>query len=77
MESCCQSCRDVAEQFVCRCLRVSETTVIDALTTQPIRNLKELRLATGAGDGCTCCHRRLQQYIDEYAYSDSPICSVR
>jgi bacterioferritin-associated ferredoxin len=37
----------------------------------------ELRQLTGAGDGCNCCHPRLQQYLDQHAYASSPICSVK
>jgi bacterioferritin-associated ferredoxin len=77
MESCCKPCHDCSDRFVCRCLRVSETTLIEALRALPIRNLMELRQLTGAGDGCNCCHPRLQQYLDQHAYASSPICSVK
>ena len=77
---CSQPCQECTERFVCRCLRVTEAALVEALTTLPIRNLLELRQLTGAGDGCTCCHERLKQMIDEHVYSSSsasPICSVR
>jgi bacterioferritin-associated ferredoxin len=77
MDSCCQSCQDCSDRFVCSCLRVTETALVEALTTLPIRNLRELRQLTGAGEGCTCCHVRLQQYIDHHTYASSPICSVK
>ena len=78
MESCHQSCNDCSERFVCNCLRVTESQVVDALASLPIRNLKELRQLTGAGEGCTCCHDRLRQLISLHAYSvSSPICSVK
>jgi hypothetical protein len=41
--------------------------------------LRELRNITDAGNGCTCCHRELQQYLAVYSPSSSsePICSLR
>ena len=78
MESCHRSCNDCSERFVCNCLRVTENQVIDALASLPIRNLKDLRQLTGAGEGCTCCHDRLRQLISLHVYSaSSPICSVK
>lgn len=66
------------ERVVCRCLGITEADVLEALTTQEIRSLRDLRQQTGAGDGCTACHRLLKQYLERASYSSaSPICSVR
>jgi bacterioferritin-associated ferredoxin len=77
----CQGCSAVgscAERVVCRCLKVTEHKVIEAITTLGLRTLSELRAATEAGDGCTCCHRELNTYLAVYASSSSPaICSAK
>jgi bacterioferritin-associated ferredoxin len=74
-----ETCLDCAHQVVCRCLHVTAIELIDVMTTQDIRSLKDLRRHTGAGDGCTACHHQLRKYLERYGYSssDSPICSVK
>ena len=70
-------------RLVCRCLGVTEAVLVEALVTLEIRTLQELRRETGAGDGCTACHRLLERYLEKQAYPSSssssaaPICSVR
>jgi bacterioferritin-associated ferredoxin len=77
----CQDCSDCPEQFVCRCLRVTEAQLIETIVTRRLLTLKDVRAHTGAGDGCTCCHARIRGLLEEHAYaSDSsalPICSAR
>ncbi len=77
----CRSCPAVGscpDRIVCRCLRVREETIISAITTLGIRTLRELRVATEAGDGCTCCHAELTQYVAVYSPSSlSSICSAK
>ena len=53
----CEACPGV---IICHCLQVTEETVLTALETLNLRTITELRQHTGAGDGCTACHRRLQ-----------------
>ena len=81
MDSYCspERCDDCSGRIVCHCLQVTESTLVDALTTLEIRTVKDLRRHTGAGDGCTACHSRLREYLAERAYSSSasPICSVK
>jgi NAD(P)H-nitrite reductase large subunit len=75
----CGPCTD-AERLVCRCLRVAEETVTQAITTLGLRTVREVRQHTGAGDGCTACHGRLTGLLEARAYSCSsalPICSAR
>ena len=86
-KDCCQGCRDCSAtaRYVCRCLRITEETVVAAITTLGLRSIKELKVVTGAGDGCTCCHQELKQLIDRFApaapyavqpsSSPEPICS--
>jgi bacterioferritin-associated ferredoxin len=77
----CQGCAAVGscgERVVCRCLKVTEDQVIAAIKHNDARTLFELRLLTGAGDGCTCCHRELRHYLTVYSSSSSPvICSAK
>ena len=79
----CQGCTtpgSCPDRVVCRCLKVSETEVIEAITVHGVRTLKELRLITEAGDGCTCCHRELNAYLAIYSPSSSSspaICSAK
>ncbi len=72
-------CDDCPDRLVCRCLQVSETALVEVLATREVHTVKDVRRHTGAGDGCTACHKLLKKYIDRYAYSaaDSPICSVK
>lgn len=60
-------CRDCSARYVCRCLRVTEEALIEALRLYPVETVQELRRITGAGDGCTCCHPRLRQFIERYS----------
>ena len=77
----CASCPAVGscpDRVVCRCLRVTEEVVIDAIVTLGLRTVKELRQATDAGNGCNCCHKELAAYLTVYASSSSePICSAK
>jgi bacterioferritin-associated ferredoxin len=65
--------------LVCHCLGVSEDQLREVLATCDIRTLHDIRRHTGAGDGCTACHRRLKDYLEtqNYASSPSPSCSAR
>lgn len=49
--------------YVCHCLKVTEEMVIEAVAIGA-DSVAELRQLTGAGDGCTACHRRLNDLID-------------
>ena len=40
---------------------------MDAIITLGLRTVKDIRRATGAGDGCTCCHRELHALIEVHA----------
>jgi bacterioferritin-associated ferredoxin len=53
------------ETIVCHCLQVSETAVVRAVRDEGARSLCELACLTGAGGGCTACHRRLRHYLAE------------
>jgi bacterioferritin-associated ferredoxin len=57
---------DCGLRYVCRCLRVTEEGIAQAFATQDIRTLRDIRLHTGAGDGCMACHRRLSAYLERH-----------
>jgi bacterioferritin-associated ferredoxin len=67
MDNFCSSdrCGDCPGRFVCRCLQVTEDTLVEALSTRGIRTIKDIRLHTGAGDGCTACHSLLRKYLEK------------
>lgn len=72
----CSTCPAVGscpDRIVCRCLKVTEEMIISAIGTYGLRTVVELREATRAGDGCTCCHRELRQYLQVYAPKTIPL----
>jgi bacterioferritin-associated ferredoxin len=78
----CRSCATVGscpDRVVCRCLKVTEQTIVSAIVTLGLRTVKEVRKATEAGDGCTCCHREIAAYLAVYSPSSSSanMCSAK
>jgi bacterioferritin-associated ferredoxin len=72
MDHFCQSdrCNTCPGRYVCRCLGVTEEALLAALNRFELKTIKEIRQHTGAGDGCTACHKRLARYL-ETAYASS------
>jgi bacterioferritin-associated ferredoxin len=60
----CDSC---AAKVVCRCLQVTDEQLVRMITALDLRTVRELRKQTGVGDGCTCCHRDLEQYLERFS----------
>jgi bacterioferritin-associated ferredoxin len=60
----CDAC---PARFVCHCLQVTEEMLHDALAAFDLRSLNEVRRHTGAGDGCTACHRRIRGILERRA----------
>jgi bacterioferritin-associated ferredoxin len=52
-----------SDRIVCRCLRVTESELAEALSTEEICDLKDLRRHTGAGSGCMACHRTIKEFL--------------
>ena len=74
------SCEECVSKVVCRCLQVTEDSIVQAITRLALTTVEEVRMYTSAGEGCTCCHARLREFLAEHGYasSSSPdICSVR
>lgn len=63
---CSRTCSDCPSRLVCRCLKITEEAVVEAITLLGLRTVKEIRKATGAGDGCTCCHKLLLRLIERH-----------
>lgn len=51
------------DPVVCRCLMVRESAIVNAVSLAGAETIKEVRSLTGAGAGCTCCHRRINELI--------------
>ena len=59
-----ESCSSCPERVICRCLNVTESQIVQAITTHDLRTIRELKRLTGAGDGCTACRTELQDFLD-------------
>ena len=66
---------DATEAIVCHCLQVTEETILGALAVFELRTVKDVRQHTGAGEGCTACHRRLRHLLERQA-AQSPSSSA-
>jgi bacterioferritin-associated ferredoxin len=77
----CRSCPSVGscgERLVCKCFKVTEHEVVTAIRIHGLTTIRELKNVTLAGDGCTCCHKELKQYLAIYSPSPSePVCSLQ
>lgn len=51
------------DRLVCRCLRVYESDVVEAVATSQVESLRDVIRQTGAGSGCTACHHKLCQFL--------------
>jgi NAD(P)H-nitrite reductase large subunit len=54
------------DPLICRCMKVSKATVQHAISHKALRTVDEITDATDAGGACMCCHRRLEQMLDEH-----------
>jgi bacterioferritin-associated ferredoxin len=61
------SCEFCPDRVVCHCLNVTEDQIISAIANQDSRTLRDIRRQTSAGDGCTCCHKDVQEIIKRYS----------
>ena len=69
-------------QYLCHCLRVTEADLAESVVTLGLRTFDDVRRCTGAGDGCTSCHRKIRECLADHALpsgasSALPICSDR
>jgi NAD(P)H-nitrite reductase large subunit len=68
-EVCAGPCAGCPDRIVCRCLKVTEGVIVGAIVSLGLRTVKDVKAATGAGDGCTCCHRQIRGYIEVHVAS--------
>ena len=61
------SCDGCPHKVVCRCLKVTEAQVVRMITRLELRSIRDLKKYTGAGDGCTCCHAQLEEYLEKHS----------
>ena len=73
----------MTEQIICSCLQITESEIRGALATGADGTLRSIKACTGAGSGCTACHRRIAALLAEHesaqcsGSSCSPICMAR
>jgi len=75
-DPCAGPCSGCPDRIVCRCLKVTEGTIVEAIATLGLRTVKEVRAATGAGDGCTCCHQQIRAYLEVDAPAAAPLAAA-
>ncbi|MGC3966901.1 MAG: (2Fe-2S)-binding protein [Pirellulales bacterium] len=63
---------DAADPVICRCLQVRQSTVVRAVD-EGARSLCQIACTTGAGGGCTACHRRLRSFFAAKRRAEEPI----
>lgn len=61
-----QTCDDCPDRIVCRCLQVTEAQVVRMIERLELRTVRDIRKYTGAGEGCTCCHAKLEEYLERF-----------
>ena len=67
------------EEVVCHCLKVTLAEVESAIVTSDDPSLRCVMRMTGAGTGCTACHRAIRNLIQAQCppTASSPTCVMR
>lgn len=60
-------CPGCSARMICHCLQVTREMLQDAVASLDLRTLHDVRQATGAGDGCTACHRQLRLFLEQHS----------
>lgn len=55
------------DRIVCHCLQVRTSTIEAAVSAGAVETVKCVMDMTGAGGGCTACHRRIRDLIEQHA----------
>lgn len=59
-----EGCHDVAtDTFICRCLRITESEIHEVADTKCEISVREITRQTGAGAGCTACHKLIRALL--------------
>lgn len=51
-------------EVVCRCLDVTDAEIQTAIETCGAESVREVGRCTGAGQGCTVCHRAIRALLE-------------
>ncbi len=57
------SANGCSTNVICRCLGVTTEEIDTALNVFNAESVQDLKQQTGAGSGCTACHRMLRQIL--------------
>lgn len=68
-----------SEDVICHCLKVTQAEVESAIVTSDEPSLRCVMRMTGAGTGCTACHRTIRELIRSQCppAASSPTCVMR
>ena len=71
--------RFCSEDVICHCLKVTQAEVESAIVTSDEPSLRCVMRMTGAGTGCTACHRAIRGLIRAQCppAASSPTCVSR
>ena len=71
--------RFCSEDVICHCLKVTQAEVESAIVTSDEPSLRCVMRMTGAGTGCTACHRAIRGMIQAQCppAASSPTCVSR
>ena len=75
-DPCAGPCHGCPDRVVCRCLKVTEARIVEVVAGLGLRTVKDVRAVTGAGDGCTCCHKQIRQLIEAHAPASAPLAAA-
>ena len=65
-------------EIVCHCLQISQAEIETAAETTAAPTVRCIMKKTGAGTGCTACHRKIRQLVgDQCPSGASPTCVIR
>lgn len=57
------SCDSCPERVICRCLQVTESEILEAIASNDLETIREVREHTSAGTGCTCCFTEIREIL--------------
>lgn len=68
-----------ADPVVCECLKITQSVVESAIVSSDEPTLRTVMNLTGAGSGCTSCHRAIRGLIKNQCpfASSSPTCVIK
>lgn len=68
----------LTDEIVCHCLRVARSEIVTAAEVTGASSVRDIMKCTGAGTGCTACHRRIRNALaDQCPAGSSPTCVMR